>query len=167
MIVLPEIIKFVITDFDGIVTDNCVYIGANGEMSRKLNFKDVMGFSILRKNGYRIGIISGEKNSAIEIISKKFNVEEVHQGIRVKIDVIKSIVERYNLSEEEFVYIGDDINDYDSLTYAKYRVTVPDAVDKIKNIKDIQITEARGGEGAFREVVDALMSTSVDCKHKF
>ena len=45
--------------------------------------------------------------------------------------------------------------------------TVPDAVDKIKNIKDIQITEARGGEGAFREVVDALMSTSVDCKHKF
>ena len=157
----------VITDFDGIVTDNCVYIGANGEMSRKLNFKDVMGFSILRKNGYRIGIISGEKNSAIEIISKKFNVEEVHQGIRVKIDVIKSIVERYNLSEEEFVYIGDDINDYDSLTYAKYRVTVPDAVDKIKNIKDIQITEARGGDGAFREVVDALMSTSVDCKHKF
>ena len=126
-----------------------------------------MGFSILRKNGYRIGIISGEKNSAIEIISKKFNVEEVHQGIRVKIDVIKSIIERYNLSEEEFVYIGDDINDYDSLTYAKYRVTVPDAVDKIKNIKDIQITEARGGEGAFREVVDALMSTSVDCKHKF
>ena len=149
------------------MTDNCVYIGANGEMSRKLNFKDVMGFSILRKNGYRIGIISGEKNSAIEIISKKFNVEEVHQGIRVKIDVIKSIVERYNLSEEEFVYIGDDINDYDSLTYAKYRVTVPDAVDKIKNIKDIQITEARGGDGAFREVVDALMSTSVDCKHKF
>ena len=165
MIVLPESIKFVITDFDGIVTDNC--IGANGEMSRKLNFKDVMGFSILRKNGYRMGIISGEKNSAIEIISKKFNVEEVHQGIRVKIDVIKSIVERYNLSEEEFVYIGDDINDYDSLTYAKYRVTVPDAVDKIKNIKDIQITAARGGEGAFREVVDALISTSVDCKHKF
>ena len=126
-----------------------------------------MGFSILKKNGYRIGIISGEKNSAIEIISKKFNVEEVHQGIRVKIDVIKSIVERYNLSEEEFVYIGDDINDYHLLTYAKYRVTVPDAVDKIKNIKDIQITEARGGDGAFREVVDALMSTSVDCKHKF
>ena len=57
MIVLPESIKFVITDFDGIVTDNCVYIGANGEMSRKLNFKDVMGFSILRKNGYRMGII--------------------------------------------------------------------------------------------------------------
>ena len=71
-IVLPESIKFVITDFDGIVTDNCVYINSAGEMTRKLNFKDVMAFSILRKNGYRIGIISGEKNSAIDVIAKKF-----------------------------------------------------------------------------------------------
>lgn len=157
-IILPDSIKFVITDFDGIVTDNCVYIDSKGEMTRKLNFKDVMAFSILRKNGYRIGIISGEKNSAIELIANKFNVEEVHQGIRIKIDVLKSIVERYGLSEEEFVYIGDDINDYDSLCYAKYAITVPDAVDKIKNIKGIQITSARGGEGAFREVVDAILS---------
>ena len=157
-IILPDSIKFVITDFDGIVTDNCVYIDSKGEMTRKLNFKDVMAFSILRKNGYRRGIISGEKNSAIEIISNKFNVEEVHQGIRIKIDVLKSIVERYNLSEDEFVYIGDDINDYDSLCYAKYAVTVPNAVDKIKNIKDIQITTAKGGEGAFREVADAVIN---------
>ena len=159
-IILPDSIKFVITDFDGIVTDNCVYIDSKGEMTRKLNFKDVMAFSILRKNGYRIGIISGEKNSAIELIANKFNVEEVHQGIRIKIDVLKSIVERYGLSEEEFVYIGDDINDYDSLCYAKHAITVPDAVDKIKNIKGIQITSARGGEGAFREVVDAILNKS-------
>ncbi len=161
-IILPDSIKFVITDFDGIVTDNCVYIDSKGEMTRKLNFKDVMAFSILRKNGYRMGIISGEKNSAIEIISDKFNVEEVHQGIRIKIDVLKSIIERYNLKEDEFVYIGDDINDYDSLCYAKYAVTVPNAVDKIKNIKGIQITTAKGGEGAFREVVDAVLSNSAD-----
>ena len=157
-IILPDSIKFVITDFDGIVTDNCVYIDSKGEMTRKLNFKDVMAFSILRKNGYRMGIISGEKNSAIEIISNKFNVEEVHQGIRIKIDVLKSIIERYNLKEDEFVYIGDDINDYESLCYAKYAVTVPNAVDKIKNIEGIQITTARGGEGAFREVVDAVIN---------
>ena len=115
---LPDTIKFVITDFDGIVTDNCVYIDSKGEMTRKLNFKDVMAFSILRKNGYHIGIVSGEKNSAIEIIAKKFKVEEVHQDIRVKIDVIKSIIERYKLKKDEFVYIGDDINDLESLKFA-------------------------------------------------
>ena len=50
MLKLPKTIKMVITDFDGIVTDNCVYIADDGKISRKLNFKDVMGFSILRKN---------------------------------------------------------------------------------------------------------------------
>ena len=154
---LPDSIKFVITDFDGIVTDNCVYIDPNGNMTRKLNFKDVMAFSILRKNGYRMGIISGEKNSAIEILAKKFNIEEVHQGIRIKIDVIKSIVERYGLSQDDFVYIGDDINDVEALKFAKHAITVPDAVKKVKEIEGIQVTTARGGEGAFREVVDTLL----------
>ena len=157
MINLPETIKFVITDFDGIVTDNCVYIDSCGEMTRKLNFKDVMAFSILRKKGYHIGIVSGEKNSAIEILAKKFNIEEVHQDIRIKFDVIKSIVERYQLKPEEFVYIGDDINDLDSLKYAKYAITVPDAVEQIKAIEGIQVTTSHGGNGAFREIVDSLV----------
>lgn len=156
---LPDTIKFVITDFDGVVTDNCVYIDPNGNMSRKLNFKDVMAFSILRKNAYRMGIISGEKNSAIDILARKFNIEEVHQGIRIKIDVLKSIVERYNLSKDEFIYIGDDINDVEALEFAKYAITVPHAVKKVKNIEGIQVTTANGGDGAFREVVDALVGS--------
>jgi len=154
---LPRSIKFVITDFDGIITDNCVYINHNGDMSRRLNFKDVMAFSILRKNGFRMGIISGEKNAAIDIIANKFKLEEVHQGIRVKIDVIKSIVERYGLSEDEFVYIGDDVNDIEALEYTKYAITVPDAIRQVKDITGIQVTNARGGEGAFREIADVLV----------
>ena len=57
---LPDTIKMIITDFDGVVTDNCVYINEDYTMTRKLNFKDVMGFSILKKNGFDIAIISGE-----------------------------------------------------------------------------------------------------------
>ena len=77
---LPQTIKMVITDFDGVVTDNCVYINDDFSMSRKLNFKDVMAFSILKKNDYMIGIISGEKNAAIEILAKKFQIEEIHKN---------------------------------------------------------------------------------------
>ena len=157
MIKLPETIKMVITDFDGIITDNCVYIDSKGDMTRKLNFKDVMAFSLLKKNGFMMGIISGETNSAIELIANKFQLEEVHQGIRNKLAVIKSIIEKYGLKEDEYVYIGDDVNDYESLCYSKYAVTVPDAVDKIKLIEGIQITQRHGGAGAFREVADALI----------
>ena len=156
MIKLPESIKWIITDFDGVMTDNCVYIHDDGTMSRRLNFKDVMGFSILRKNVYNIAIISGEKNLAIETLAKKFQIDEVHQNIRIKIDVLKSIVERYNLSLDDFVYIGDDVNDLACLEYAKYKITVPHAPAKLKNLEGIQITEKDGGEGAFREVADCL-----------
>lgn len=157
MIKLPQTIKMVITDFDGIVTDNCVYVDEAGRMSRKINFKDIMGFSILQKNNYMMGIISGEKNKVIDNIKEKFQIEEVHQGIRKKLDVLNDIIEKYALTDEEFVYIGDDVNDYDALCRAKYAVTVPTAVKKILNIKGIQITENPSGCGAFREVVDALV----------
>ena len=153
---LPQTIKMVITDFDGIVTDNCVYIGDDGKMSRKLNFKDVMAFSILKKKNLMIGIISGEKNAAIDILTKKFGIEEVHQNIRIKIDVLKSIIEKYNLSQEEYVFIGDDINDIACLEYARYKITVPHAVKKVKDVDGIQITESFAGDGAFREVADCL-----------
>ena len=157
MIKLPKTIKMVITDFDGIITDNCVYIDSKGETSRKLNFKDIMAFSLLVKSGYKIGIISGEANSAIELIAKKFNIEDVHQGIRNKLEILKSIVEKYELSSDEFLYIGDDVNDLEALDFAKYAITVPNAVEKVKNIQNILIPENVGGAGAFREVVDSLL----------
>lgn len=157
MLNIPKTIKMIITDFDGIITDNCVYINEDFSMSRKLNFKDIMAFSILKKNGIMIGIISGEQNSSIEVLAKNFKVEEVHQNIRIKIDVLKDIINKYGLSSEEFVYIGDDINDIDCLKFAKYKITVPHAVRKVREIEDIQITDNDGGNGAFREVVDCLI----------
>ena len=157
MLDIPSSIKMVITDFDGIITDNCVYIGPSKEQTRKLNFKDIMGFSLLKKNNYKIAIISGEANSAIDLIAEKFQLEDIHQGIRNKIEVLESILKKYNLKDDEFIYIGDDVNDYDSLLRSKYRITVPSAVDKILNIPNIQITTRDGGCGAFREVVDTIL----------
>lgn len=156
---IPQTVKMVITDFDGIVTDNCVYIDSNGGMTRKLNFKDIMAFSILKKQGYKIGIISGESNSAIDILNDKFNLDEIHTNIRKKLDVLKSIIEKYNLKSNEYIYIGDDINDVEALEFAEIKITVPDAVEKVKNINGIQITSASGGNGAFREVTDCLINS--------
>ncbi len=154
---LPNTIKMIITDFDGVVTDNCVYISDDGNISRRLNFADVMGFSRLKKNGFDIAIVSGEKNYAIEMLAKKFEIKEVHTNIRKKIDIIKSIVEKYSLKEDEYLYIGDDVNDLESLEYAKHKLTVPHAPRELKELAGIQITENDGGSGAFREVAECLI----------
>jgi 3-deoxy-D-manno-octulosonate 8-phosphate phosphatase (KDO 8-P phosphatase) len=115
-----------------------------------------MGLSVLYKNGYKTIIISGEKNKAIDILAGKFEIEN-YQGIRNKLEIVEQIVKNQSLSDEEWVYAGDDVNDYDSLCRAKYAVTVPGAVRKIKEIPNIQITETLSGEGAFREIADALI----------
>lgn len=154
---IPNNIKMVVTDFDGIFTDGSVYIDEDRKITRKISFKDVMGVSILVKNGYKVAIISGEENSAIKMIAENFKLEDVYMKIRVKIDVLKQILERHNLTPDEVLYIGDDVNDKECLEFVKTKITVQNANKKIKAIENIQITEATGGDGAFREVVDAIV----------
>jgi YrbI family 3-deoxy-D-manno-octulosonate 8-phosphate phosphatase len=159
MISLPKNIEYIITDFDGVLTDGYIYITENSDKcTKKLNFKDIMAISIAIKNGYKVGIISGEKGSIIDYVANKFNLEEVHQGIRTKIDVLKSILEKLGLDRRNVVYIGDDINDIDCLNYVGFPITVPNAIQKVKELNNIQITENKGGEGAFREIIEALVN---------
>ena len=147
----------VISDFDGIFTDNSVIISADKSISRKVSFKDIMGVSLLVKNGYKVGFISGEKNPVIEMIAEKFNIKEIFMDVRTKIDVLKDILERNNLTPQDVIYVGDDINDMECLEYVTTKITVPNANKKIKNIKGIQITSSCGGDGAFREIVDEII----------
>lgn len=154
---IPKNIKMVITDFDGIFTDNSVIVNADKSISRKVSFKDLMGVSILVKNGYKVGIISGEKNPIIEMIAEKFKLTEIFMDIRVKIDVLKDILKRNNLSVDEVIYVGDDVNDKECLEYVSTKITVPNANKKIKQIEGIQITSVTGGDGAFREIVDEII----------
>jgi len=155
---IPKTIKMIVSDFDGIMTDGSVYIDEDLKMSRKIHFKDMMAVSILRKNDIDLAFISGEKNSIMGLLAKRFDLKEIHQDIRIKIDVLKSIVEKYNLKQGEFLYMGDDINDTDCLNFSAVKITVPNAATAVKKVEGIQITNESGGNGAFREVVDCLLN---------
>jgi len=158
LIKLPKNIEYIITDFDGIMTDNYIYIPNNSDnYTMRLSFRDIMAVSMAIKNGYKVGIISGEHSSAIDYVKNKFNLEEVHTNIRKKIDVLNDIISRHKLNPEKIIYIGDDINDIDNLKFVGYPITVNNAINQVKEIPNIQITEKNGGEGAFREIIDALV----------
>lgn len=156
---IPKTIKMIVADFDGVMTDGGIYIDEKLSISRKVNFKDIMAVSMLKKAGIDLAFISGEKNPIIDLLAKKFDLKENHQDIRCKIDVLKSIVERKSLQQGEFLYIGDDINDIECLNFSDVKITVPNSTPKVKQVKDIQITNESGGNGAFREVVDCLLSS--------
>lgn len=156
---IPKTIKMVISDFDGVMTDNCIYIDDDLKISRKVNFKDIMAVSLLKKAGIQLAFISGEKNPIIDLLAERFSLFEVHQNIRVKIDVLKSILERNKLKSEEVLYIGDDINDIECLDFCSTKITVPNSTHLVKKLAGIQITKESGGNGAFREVVDCLLNS--------
>lgn len=150
-------IKMIVSDFDGVFTDNSVYILNENSRFKRLSFKDLMGVSIAVKNGLKVGIISGEVCHEIEYVANKFGLTDIHQGIRNKLPALLSIQEKYNLKEDEILYVGDDIIDIDCLNHVKYAVTVKGANYKVKQLKHVQITNANGGDGAFREIVDNLI----------
>ena len=158
MLKLNKDIKLIVTDFDGVLTDGYVfYSSVSDEEIKSISFKDIMGISLAIKNGYKVAIISGEKNKIIDKLANKFCLEDVHQGTKDKLSALQSIAEKHQLSQDEICFIGDDINDISALEYAGTAITVPEANYKVKNITNIIITTAPAGNGAFREVIDALL----------
>ena len=154
---LSSNIKMIVSDFDGIFTDNSVWFFGEDNKVKKLSFKDLMGVSVALKNGIMVGIVSGEKSREIDYISQKFNLTDVHQGIRNKLPVLEEIMAKYGLKNDEIVYIGDDVNDIECLKSVKFAVSVKQANYRVKELSDIQFTQADAGDGAFREVVDNIV----------
>lgn len=150
-------IKLFVSDFDGIFTDGKLTVYSDGRTSKVIDYKDIMAIANIIKAGIKFAIISGETSSAIDEVQKKFPMIETFQNERKKIDVLKKLIEKYGLSSEKTLYMGDDINDIECLKYVKYPVTVNNAHTSVKEIDDIYITSKNGGEGAVREITDYIL----------
>ena len=159
MLNLSKDIKLVASDFDGVFTDGSVYIDEDLKQVKKINFSDIMGVSRLIKAGYKFAIISGETSNILNYFKNKFNIDEIHGGVRQKGIVLSEIMEKYSLSYDEVLYMGDDINDIAAFDCVKYKIAPKNANPIVKVKEGIQITQNSGGDGAFREVVDTLLNS--------
>lgn len=157
MLNLSEKIKLVVSDFDGVFTDNSIYIFDDGKSAKRISYKDIMGVSVAIKNGIKVAILSGSESAAINYLKNKFELCGAFQGVRNKLPVLLELMQKYNLSKDEVLYIGDDINDIECLSYVGFPVSVKEANKKVLSISGLQLTEAMPGNGAFREIVDNLV----------
>ncbi|MBR6163519.1 HAD hydrolase family protein [bacterium] len=148
-------IKIIISDFDGIFTDGSVLVYDNGTTAKRLDYSDIMGIALAYKKGYEVVIISGEKSSAIDFLLKKFPLLKAYQDIRNKKEVVENLLNEKNLTFENVLYLGDDVNDIDCLKSSGLKFTVENANYKVKEL-NIPILKHKGGYGAFREAVDML-----------
>ena len=151
-------IKYLVMDVDGTLTDGKIYMGNNGEVCKAFNIKDGCGIHDLAMEvGIVPVIITGRTSKILENRCKELGITEIHQGIRNKIEKLKSITE--DLSH--VAYIGDDINDLSCMISVKENgglIGCPkDAAKKVLQIADY-IAEHNGGDGAVRDFIEWLLS---------
>lgn len=152
-----ENIKLVVSDFDGIFTDGKLTVYSDGKTSKTIDYKDIMAISVIIKKGIKFAILSGDTSEAIDILKHHFPSIDTFQNQRNKLNILLSLMEKYNLKSENIIYIGDDINDIDCLKSVNNPVTVPNAHCSVKSINNIYITENYGGNGVVREIADLLL----------
>lgn len=151
-------IKYLVMDVDGTLTDGKIYMGNDGEMMKAFDIKDGCGIhDILIPAGITPVIITGRSSKILENRCKELGITNLHQGIRNKIEKLLTITT--DLST--VAYIGDDINDLSCMEPIKEAgglVGCPaDAVQKVIDLADF-ISKRNGGNGAVREFIEWIVS---------
>lgn len=149
-------ITTLIFDIDGVFTDNKVLVMENGEVVRNVHSKDGYALQLAVKKGYRIVIISGGNNVAVKNLLAKTGIEHLFINQHDKLQCYKDFIYENNLSDEEILYMGDDLPDYEVMS----RVSIPtcpnDSAPEIKSIS-IYISPKNGGEGCVRDIIEQVM----------
>ena len=149
-------IKLIVLDVDGCLTDGKLTYDANGLESKSFNVKDGLGISTWIKMGHEVAIITGKTSPMVIKRSKELGITHVHQGIKNKKEVFENILDSLSIKKYEVAAVGDDLNDYDMLCRAGRSFTPNNGVNTIKEIVDTVLTN-KGGDGAVREMIDILV----------
>lgn len=154
---MPEKIDLIISDFDGVITDNRVWVNEDGTEYVAAYRSDSIGVQYLRASGIDVMIISSESNRVVEARARKMGVQVIHGvGIHDKGRVMRDVLEQKNIRAENVIYIGNDLNDLPCFEIAGWSVAVADAYPEVLRAADFVSSKA-GGHGALREVCDLIL----------
>ena len=149
-------IKLVLLDVDGTLTDGGIYRGNNGEELKRFNVKDGYAIGNAQKLGIEFGIITGRKSELVEIRSNELKIKYLYQGISEKTVILEEIMQKTGLKKEEIAYMGDDLNDILIMKQSGLTGAPRDAADEVIQIVDF-VSGKNGGSGAVREFVEYIL----------
>lgn len=155
-------VKLVVFDFDGVFTDNSVYVSEDGKESVLCWRGDGIGISNLKKLGIPIWVISTETNDVVAKRCEKLGLSFI-KDCHDKPKALNKLVKKYKCSLADVVYTGNDINDSECLKLAGFPIVVADAHPDVLHLAKY-ITISLGGRGAVREVCD-MLSSFIDKKN--
>jgi len=150
-------IELLSLDTDGVLTDGGIYFNDAGEEIRKFNVKDGMGIKLAQDKGVKVVIITSSSTPSIGHRATALGVDHVYLGVSDKREKLTELCADLELSFDQVVHMGDDLNDIPVMEMVGCPISVADAVqDAIATA--LFVTEKKGGDGAVREVCDLIVS---------
>lgn len=152
-------VQAVITDFDGVHTDDRATVTESGEESVRVSRSDGMGISRLKEAGVKLLILSTETNKVVRARAAKLGIDCIDASSNKALQLLDWLAQ-YSIDPAHALYLGNDINDLGALAVVGWPVAVADARPEVAAVARL-ITTRRGGNGAVREIADLVMSARI------
>lgn len=149
-------ITTLIFDIDGVLTNNTVFVNEQGEMLRNLHSKDGYALQLAIKKGYKIVIISGGNNEPVKKVLERAGIQHIFIRQHDKLQCYKDLLAEHSLSDEQIMYMGDDLPDWEVMKRVGVAACPNDAATEIKEICQY-ISDKKGGEGCVRDIIEQIM----------
>ena len=150
-------IRALAIDVDGVLSDGGLWWGPGGEEWKRFSFVDIMGVSLARRAGLILALISGENSPLVDRYAEKMRIKHVVKGCRDKAAALRQFASAAGVSLADVCFMGDDINDLPAMAISGFSAAPANAAPVV--LKHAQfVAKAAGGNGAVRELVDALLA---------
>jgi len=149
-------VKLMIFDVDGVLTDGSLMFTAQGDYMKSFNSMDGHGLKLLGEAGIQTAIITGRRSDIVLARAQELRISHIYQGVADKVSAFVELMREANVTAEQCGYMGDDWPDLGVLTRCGFAAAPanahPDVIARAH-----WVSESRGGQGAAREVCDALL----------
>ena len=149
-------IRALIFDIDGVLSSETVTMSIDGEPMRTVNIKDGYAIQLAQKVGLRIIIMTGGNTPSIKARYERLGVEDIYMKCAVKIKTYEDVLRKYGLRDDEVLYMGDDIPDFEVMKRVGCPCCPADACSDIKDIS-LYVSHRRGGKGCARDVIEQIL----------
>lgn len=149
-------IKAIVLDVDGVLTDGKILVNEAGEQLRSFHVKDGYAMQLAVKRGFLLLVITGGKSQGVLHRLTGLGIQEVHIGVANKVALLDQLLQKYQLSYQDTLFVGDDCPDKQCMELAEIAVAPADAVAEIKAIADY-ISPINGGQGVVRDIIEKVL----------
>ena len=149
-------IRLLVLDVDGVLTDGSIIYTDAGEEIKRFHVRDGNGIRMVLQAGIEVALITGRRSQALAHRAKNLNIAYIFQGVRDKLEVLRSLQSQLDVAPRETAVVGDDLVDLPIMLPAGFAVAVADAPKEVQERSHL-VTSVPGGRGAVREVCEILL----------